>query len=197
MGSLYMSEEKLYNKIYKVKERLAQLQEDYWNNFSDFETWYFWFNLLSIFLPLLLLYVLLDRKRIFEISFYGYTMHVIWSNVDNILSSNNYLLHPHSIIFLLPVGFTVTTVILPVVYMLVYQYCTTRDKNIFIYFLGTSILMAFGFGGLSVLVGLLEMHKGMNLFYLFLIDIAVAFLTYGFTKLFIKIKHDKRADKKK
>ncbi|WP_042225052.1 hypothetical protein [Oceanobacillus manasiensis] len=190
-----MSKEQLYQKIYGVKEQLAALQRDFWNNYSDFETWYFWFNLLSIFLPLLLLYVLLDRKRLFEISFFGYSAHVLWANIDNILSSNNYLLHPHSLTYLLPVGFSVTTVIFPVAFMLVYQYCTQRNKNPLLYFVGASLLFAFGFGGISHLVGLIEMHKGMNLFYLFLIDIVVSFLAYGFTKLFIKIKHDKRSEK--
>lgn len=189
-----MSEEQLYKKIYDVKEHLAKLHRDFWNDYSDFETWYFWFNLLSIFLPLLILYFLLDRKRIFEISFYGFTAHILWANLDNILASQNYLIHPHSLSYLLPVGFSVTTVIFPVTFMLVYQYCTKHNKNILIYFIGASVIFGFGFGGFSVLVGLLEMHKGMNLFYLFLIDIVIAFLAYGFTKLFIMIKHDKRAD---
>ncbi|MFD2629415.1 hypothetical protein [Oceanobacillus kapialis] len=188
-----MSEEQLYQKIYHVKEQLSELQHHFWNQYSDFETWYFWFNLLSIFLPLLILYVVADRKRLFEISFFGYTAHVLWSNIDSILSSNNYLVHPHSLSYLLPVGFTVTTVVFPVTFMFVYQYCTHRGKNVFIYFTGMSFLFAYGFGGISILLGLLEMHKGMNLFYLFLIDIVVSFLAYGFTRLFIKIKHDKRA----
>ncbi|WP_404458112.1 hypothetical protein [Oceanobacillus kapialis] len=191
-----MNEEQLYDKIYQVKEQLSQLNQHFWEKFSDFDTWYFWFNLMSIFLPLLILYVVLDRKRLFEISFYGYTTHVLWSNTDSILSSANYLNHPHSLSYLLPVGFSVTTVIFPVSFMLIYQYCTNRNKNIFLYFIGFSAVFAFGFGGFSLLVGLLEMNKGMNLFYLFLIDLVISFMAYGFTKLFIKIKHDKRADKK-
>ncbi len=51
-----------------------------------------------------------------------------------------------------------------------------------------SIVFAFGFGGFSDVVDLLRMAKGMNLMYLFLIDIAVVFTALWMTKLFQKFK---------
>ncbi len=167
---------------------------NYWNSYSSIDTWFFWFNVASVVVPLLVLYYKIDKSRLFEICFFGYSVHVLWSNVDSILSKNNYLVHPHTLSYLFPVGITVTAVIFPVTFMLIYQYCKNKVKNFYLYSIIGSIVFAYGFGGLSDVVDLLKMHKGMNLTYLFLIDIAVVFTALWMTKLFQKFK-DMRVSK--
>ncbi|MCK0472011.1 hypothetical protein [Halalkalibacter sp. APA_J-10(15)] len=183
-----MKKEQLYESILNKKEELVILTKQYWSQYAGIHTWYFWTNIATIIIPLFILYVLIDRKRIFEISFFGYTAHVLWANIDNILSMNNLLIHPHSLTHLLPVGVTITAVLFPVTFMLIYQFCTNYNRNFYLYAVVASIIFAFGFGGLSLLLGLLHLENGMNLFYLFLIDLVVAFLSLWLTKLFLKIK---------
>lgn len=77
---------------------------------------------------------------------------------------------------------------LPVAFMLLYQFCTNREKNFYIYTIILSLIFAYVFGSLSVATELLKMSKGMNLTYLFLIDLAVVFLALWATKLFCKMK---------
>jgi hypothetical protein len=183
-----MSEKQLYGEIYHYKEQLSQATTRFWNQYSGPDTWYFWFNLAAFLLPLLYLYFKVDKRRLFEISFYGYTAHVLWSNADYILSSYNLLAHPHSLLQAVPGGISVTAVIFPVTFMLLYQYCTNKSKNFYLYGIGASIIFAYGFGYISKVLGLLKMHNGMNLTFLFLIDIAVAFISLWATRLFLKIK---------
>ncbi|WP_158736334.1 hypothetical protein [Alteribacillus sp. YIM 98480] len=183
-----MGQEQLYNQIIEQKEKLNQLINEYWTSYSSFDTWYFWFNMVTVIIPLVILYFYIDKKKLFEICFFGYTAHMLWANVDNILSENNILVHPHTLTHLLPFGVTVTAVLFPVTFMLLYQHCTNRDKNFYMYAAVASLLFAYGFGGISYAVELLKMHKGMNFTYLFFIDIAVVFVSYWVTKLFCKFK---------
>ena len=182
-----MKEQQLYEKIYEQREQLNNLIGEYWRNYTGYDTWYFWFNLAALLIPLIILYFKIDKKRIFEISFFGYTAHILWSNIDTILSTNNYLVHTHSLSYLLPAGITMTAVIIPVLFMFIYQYCTNNGKNFYFYIIIISLLLGLGFGSISQKLELFKMHKGMNLFYLVLIDIAVAYISYWFTKLFLKI----------
>ncbi|WP_188455439.1 hypothetical protein [Virgibacillus oceani] len=183
-----MNEQQLFDQIYEQKEQLKSLINDYWVTYSGPETWYFWYNIGNLVIPLVILYFLLDRKRLFEICFFGFSIHVMWANIDSILASGNYFVITHTLTHLLPVGVTVTAVLLPVCFMLIYQYCTNRGKNYYIYAIIAAILFAYGFGSIYKYNDMLVMSKGMNLTYLALIDIAVVLIAYWFTKLFIMIK---------
>jgi hypothetical protein len=188
-----VNEQKHYDKIFNKKEELSELVTEYWLKFSDMGTWYFWFNIATLLTPLIILYFCIDKKRIFEVSFFGYTVHVLWTYTDIALSKENYLVHPHTLFLFLPIGFTVTVSLIPVAYMLLYQYCTNKGKNFYLYAIALSLVFGYGFGALSESLELLKMHKGMKLTYLVIIDIAAAFTAYWLTKLFIKLsKMNKR-----
>ncbi|GGJ65437.1 hypothetical protein [Virgibacillus salexigens] len=182
-----MNVDALYHQIYELKEQLSFLRTEYWYQTSGVDTWYFWFNIASYIVPLVILYLFIDRRRVFEIGFFGYSIHMLWGYTNNFLSINNLLVHPHSFSFLIPVGLSVTAVILPVGFMFIYQYCTNYKKNYYFYAILLSVLFAYGFGAFSIAVNLLELHKWMTLTYVFLIDVMVAFLAYWLTKFFIWI----------
>ncbi|WP_164670526.1 hypothetical protein [Virgibacillus doumboii] len=184
-----MNEQELYHKIYKTKEQLSNLLSEHWQLYSNTETWFFWFNLATIVIPLIVLYFTVDRKRLFEISFFGYSIHVLWTTISSYLTSHNYFNMVHSISDVLPQGITVSAVLFPVTFMLIYQYCTNNGKNFYLYFIIGTFIFAFGYGFFTDAIGLLRMHKGMNLFYLFLIDTAVILIAYGATNIFRKIKY--------
>ena len=183
-----MNEQDLLQSIFEYKERISTLRVDHWMEYSNWKTWYFWFNIMSIIIPLTILYFKIDRKRLFEICFFGFIVHVTWSNIDSILSQNNYLIHPHGFTHFLPMGITVTAVLLPVCFMLLYQSYSNKNKSYYLYTIILSAFFAYCFGYISEKVELLIMYKGMKLTYLFLIDIGVAYLAFWVTKLFITIK---------
>ena len=184
-----MNKEQLYHKILESRDETQHLISQFWSQYSNINTWYFWFVLLSMIISFVILYFAIDKKRIFEISFYGYSVHVIWTKVDDALASHNFLVHPHSITSFIPNGANMTTVILPIAFMLLYQYCTNHGKNFYLWAIVLSIIFSFGFTSLESAVGLLKMHNGMSKFYVFLIDIAIAFIAYWMTLLFRWVKH--------
>jgi uncharacterized membrane protein YecN with MAPEG domain len=84
-----------------------------------------------------------------------------------------------------------TASVIPVAFMLLYQYCTNKGKNFYIYTIILSLIFAYGLGSISKYLELFKMRKGTTLTYLFLIDIAVAFIAYWFTKFFLKLRREK------
>src|SRR5690625_4752751 len=112
-----MNKGQLYQEIAEYRDRTQHLISQYWHQYSNINTWYFWFILLSIIISLVILYFAIDKKRIFEISFYGYSVHVLWSKADDALASHNYFVHPHSLTSFIPNGVNMTSFVLPIAFM--------------------------------------------------------------------------------
>ncbi|WP_077326421.1 hypothetical protein [Virgibacillus siamensis] len=183
-----MNQHDLYMKIFNMKEELGGLIKEHWQLYSNMGTGYFWLNLATVIVPLIAWLFLVDRKRVFEIAFFGFFTHVLWYMIDSFLTSGNYFNHPHSLFYLLPQGISVSAVLFPVVFMLLYQYCTNHKKSFWIYSVIGCFLFAYGYGLLMISIDMVRLHKGMNLLYLSLIDVAVVFIAYVMTLLFLKLR---------
>ncbi|MGP4041877.1 hypothetical protein ACTWP4_18545 [Gracilibacillus sp. D59] len=171
-----------WEQIYEKSEELNSIISSYWSNYSNMGTWQFWVVLSLLIFPLFLLYITVDRKRMFELFFFGYTAHILWTYVDIMLERYGYFVHTYFLIPALPMALSMTASALPVGFLLIYQYCTNNKKNFYLYTLILSLVFAFGLASLEAHFGLLKFNKGMNQFYLFLIDIVIAFVSFWFTK---------------
>ncbi|AXF55742.1 hypothetical protein [Salicibibacter kimchii] len=184
-----MDRQELWEQINNKSDDLHTLVASYWEQYSHIITWQFWVVASMLILPLILLYFTVDRKRIFEVFFYGYTVHILWSYTSIVLARLGLLVHPYFIIPMLPYGLGMTASAIPVGFLLLYQYCANQNKN---FYLSAIILSAFfGFGSVSIesYLGLTELNQGMNLFYIFLINLVIAYIAFWFTKLVWKIKN--------
>lgn len=177
-----------WNEIYKNNDQLNSLYSSYWHQYTGIGTWQFWVVLVSLVVPLAAVYFFVDRKRIFELFFFGYTVHVLWSYTDIALGRSGYVTHKYFLLPILPNAMNITPSVLPVGFLLLYQYCTNKGKNFYLYTALLSALFAFVFAQLEEYIGLLTLQKGMNHFYLFFIDIGIACIAYWFTKLILRLK---------
>jgi amino acid permease len=89
----------------------------------------------------------------------------------------------------------ITTSILPVGFLLVYQYTTKYKKNFYVYTIVLSAVFAFVFATIEEWFGLIEFHKGANKFHLFLVDLVVVFISYWFTLFIKRCKDNARMEK--
>lgn len=177
-----------WDKIYEKSDEYNSLITSYWNDYSHMGTWQFWVGMFLLIAPLILLYFTIDRKRIFEIFFFGYTVHILWTYVSIVLERYSYFVHHYFITPILPFTLNITVSILPVGFLLMYQYCTNSKKNFYLYTILLSAVFAFGFASIEDWMGLVDFRKGANQLHIFFIDIVIAFLAYWFTKLIIKLK---------
>jgi hypothetical protein len=186
----YLSFDQYWKQLYDQKDKLNELYSSYWNQYSDFETWQFWLVCALLVAPLILVYFAVDRKRIFEIFFFGYTVHFCWMYIDIALGRNGYFVHTYFLMPSIPNATNMTASVLPVGFLLIYQYCTNHKKNFYLYSLLLSAVFAFGFASIEKYLGLVEFRKGMTQFYIFLFDIGIVYLSYWFTKFVFKLKAD-------
>ncbi|TYS51984.1 CBO0543 family protein [Bacillus infantis] len=178
-----MSYSEYWDKIFQLSEEMTSLVDSYWNSYSDPGSWQFWAVTVLLVLPLGLLYFTVDRKRIFEIFFFGFIVHVLWTYTDIVLGNYTLLVHTYYMLPIFPHAFNITMSVLPVGFMLIYQYCTSHRKNFILYTVILSAVYSLVFASIEKALGMVELNKGMNLFYLFLIDLVIAFIAYIGTRL--------------
>lgn len=181
-----------WDEIYVKTEEFNELVSSYWNDYSNIGTWQFWVSVMIFGIPLVLLFFKVDRERIFEVLFFGYTVHILWTYTSLILERNNFMIHTYFLSPALPYSLNITVSILPVGFLLLYQYTTKRKKNFYMYSILLSAVFAFGFATIEEWMGFLKFSKGANNFHIFLVDLAVVFISYWFT-LFIKRLKDNHA----
>src|SRR5690625_2724206 len=163
-----MDYKEYWEQIRNKQNELNSLLNDYWNDYSAIGTWQFWIVLTFLIVPLVILYFAVDRKRIFELFFFGYTVHILWSYTGIIIERYGFFIHTYFLAPVLPFGLTMNASALPVAFLLIYQYCTNKGKNFYLYGLLVTAIFAFGVASIEKSIGLLEFRKGMNQFYILL-----------------------------
>jgi uncharacterized membrane protein YjfL (UPF0719 family) len=94
--------------------------------------------------------------------------------------------HYYFLMPFLPQAFGITASLLPVSFMLVYQYCTKHDKNFPVWASGLSAALAFGFAPIEKALGLASISKGFTIVHIFFIDLTISMIAYGMTYFFMK-----------
>ncbi|KKI89413.1 hypothetical protein WQ54_26465 [Bacillus sp. SA1-12] len=185
-----MDYKQYWKSIAEKNHELNSLLASYWNDYSHMGTWQFWVVIALLIIPLVLLYFTVDRRRIFEVFFFGYTVHILWTYLDLALEKYHFFNHTYFLTPVLPFALNMNASVLPVGFLLIYQYCTNNNKNFYLYSILISVIFAFGFASLEEYVGLVNFSKGMNKFYLFVLDMGIIVISYWLTKLMLKIKRD-------
>ncbi|MBN8203064.1 hypothetical protein [Bacillus sp. NTK034] len=180
-----MSYSEYWEQIFSQSEKMNGLISSYWREYSGLGTWQFWVVLALMVLPLVIVYLSIDRTRIFEIFFFGYTVHILWTYADSFLERYSYFVHTYFLFPMFPYALNMTASALPVGFLLIYQFCTNHKKSFLIYTILASAVFAFGFATLEEWAGMVHFKKGMNHFYIFLIDISIAYAAY-FLTMFVK-----------
>ncbi|ULT59343.1 hypothetical protein L1999_12775 [Neobacillus drentensis] len=181
-----MSGKQYWDEINRASEKVTSLMHSYWHKYSDWGNWQFWVILLFLLAPLIVLLMKLDRIRTFEILFFGYTVHMLWTYTDLSLIRQGFLDHNNFLLPFLPQGLAITASLIPISLMLVYQYCLKPDKNFFVWAAGISAILAFGFAPMEKGMGLISLKNGFTIVHLFFIDLIISIVAYGLTKFFIK-----------
>ncbi|KKK36714.1 hypothetical protein WQ57_17795 [Mesobacillus campisalis] len=152
---------------------------EYWSHYSHYFTWQFWVVLSLFVIPLILVVLFIDRRKIFLLGFYGYSVHVFFGYTDIFGVNNGYWTYPYKLIPILPASITLDASLVPVIYMLFYQYLLNHGKNYYLWMLGLCLTLAYVMKPLMVGLGLFHFGGKENFF--------VLFLGYAFTALIAKI----------
>ncbi|MCT8137783.1 hypothetical protein H1D32_08450 [Anaerobacillus sp. CMMVII] len=183
------------SKITAMTEQLSKLQMDYWQQYSNIETWGFKIILLIFVVPLVLLYFTIDRKHILLLGFYGLNVHIWFSYINIAGVKQGFYTYPFELIPFIPGNLALDASLIPVLFILVYQWTMRHRKNFYLYSIALSLFLAFIFKPILVYVGMFVMYKGTNYFILFVLYCIIFLLSKLITNLFLKMQESPRATK--
>lgn len=176
------------DRLQDLKENQEQSVKDwvdYWFDYSSFDTWQFWVNVGFIVIPLIVLYFFIDKKRVFLLGFFGFNIHVWMVYTDAIATRYNYFEYPFKAIPILPVNVGIDTSLVPVLFILLYQWTLHKKKNFYLYSLGLISFLSFIFKPILEAHHLFHLKSGANQFTLFLMYWIVVLISKGITNVFL------------
>ncbi|MFD1739579.1 CBO0543 family protein [Bacillus salitolerans] len=110
-----------YNEIEATREILNKLEHAYWSENVLF-SWQWWFLLFSTIIPWVIWWILVDKTRFFEIMTFGFWWLVIATILDVLGVSLSIWAYPLKLTHLMPPLVPADMAVIPVTYMLLYQY---------------------------------------------------------------------------
>lgn len=167
-----------------MTEEVTQFEKEYWTSFSNFDVWQFWVITLLLIVPLIVLFILIDKNKMLLLGFFGLNYHVWFSYATSIAVSLGLWEYPYQITPFLP-GFSFSASLIPVCFMLLYQWTLNHKKNIYLYAVILSAIIAFVLEPIMVKLHLLHIFKGVNYVHLFLLFVALSIVSKLITNLFL------------
>lgn len=176
-----------FDKIVKMIEGAQAALNKYFFDYRIFTTFEYWLMIFFLIAPLVLLYFKIDKSKLFEICFYGYNIHVLFGYIDLYGRNLGYWNYPFPV--LPPItGLSLDASLVPVTFMLVYQWTIKRKKNYYIYSLLTAVIFSFLFKPVLVRMGLFKLYQEINYIHLLICYVIVVFVAKWMMDLFLWIR---------
>ncbi|MFA1821119.1 hypothetical protein ACDX78_13245 [Virgibacillus oceani] len=181
-----MQEEQIekFGNIRLKNEQLAKLEIDYWQNFSSLGTWQFWVVVVMIIVPLVILFFAIDRQRALLLGFFGFNYHTWFSYTNTVGIKFGLWEYPYQIVPFLP-SFALDAALVPIIFMLFYQWTINHHKNVYLYAILLSAILAFIMKPILVFFDFFHMFYWVNYFYLFLFYYLFFLVSIMITNLFL------------
>jgi hypothetical protein len=129
-----------------LTERMSSVTNDwneYWSSHSSFDSWQFWVSLVILSVPLIILIFTIDKRQVFRIGFYGLVIHVFALYSDLYGTTHSMWAYPYKVFPFPPASFGLDASLIPVSYMLVYQWTYNRKKNYYLYIVMVAVVFSF------------------------------------------------------
>ncbi|GAB3808241.1 hypothetical protein [Virgibacillus kimchii] len=177
----------LLRNIRSIKKQLSELEIDYWQSYSSLGNWQFWVVIVMVLVPLLILFFSIDRKKALLIGFFGFNYHTWFQYTDSTGIKLGLWEYPYQIIPFLP-SFALDAAFVPIVFMLLYQWTLKHHKNVYLYAILLSAILAFILKPMLVAFNLFQMYEWVNYFVLFAFYYLFFLISIGITNIFIWLK---------
>lgn len=180
-------QQSLYDNLKDIQHDLRHSWYDYWIEYSNIDTWQFWVLLGFFIVPLILIFLFIDKKRPLLLGFYGYNVHVFFTYIDLFGTSHSYWGYPYKFLPILPSSFSLDVSLVPATYMFMYQWILNKQKNYYLYMVLLSAFLSFIFKPLLVLLNLFDFNRGTTYIHLFMGYLVIGVVARIVTNIFIYI----------
>jgi hypothetical protein len=183
-----------FDKIVEMGKEGQKALNEYWWDFSLYTSFEYWLMVLFLVVPLILLLFKINKNKLFQILFYGYSIHMSFGYLDLYGRNMGYWNYPFPVIPVLP-GISLDSSLIPIIFIFVYQSSLTSNKKYYMYATITSVILSFVFKPMLVGLRLFRMYGSINYFHLFISYVAVFIFAKVITDIFLWIKKRYNSDK--
>ncbi|WP_409295528.1 hypothetical protein V1498_19295 [Peribacillus sp. SCS-26] len=176
-----------FDKIVNLRKVSNDRLIDYWQQYSDYSTWQFWLMIAMFVVPLIILVWRIDRSRALLLGFFGFSFHMVFAYTDMFGMIRGFWHYPYQIFPHLP-SISLDSALVPVIFILVFQWTIHHKKSYFLYALLTAAVLSFGLKPLLVKAGLFRLYDGITYVHLFMFYIVVVIAARGITYVFEKLQ---------
>jgi hypothetical protein len=176
------------HKLIKQQQEGASQWLKYWQEFSAFDTWQFWFHVVMFVSPLIILYFAMDWKRALQLGFYGFNVHVWFGYCDDFGATQGLWTYPYKMIPFVAHSLGMDASLVPVLFILVYQWTIKHKKNYYLYTLLLSVFLSFILKPILVMHNLFRFNAWANYFHLFLSYVIILVLSKVITDIFLRFQ---------
>lgn len=175
-----------FQQILDAHKLFTQLRYEYWIAHEAY-TALWWFLLFAWIAPWIIWWLLVDRKQLVEISFYGLVVMFITTILNAIGSVQNLWAYTVKLIPFTPHLESIDWSILPITYMLIYQYYPSWKEFLMAQ---TAIAILYSFIGEPFTIYILKSYLPLNWNYLYSLPIyfILAVIPRAITKLLFTIE---------
>lgn len=190
---MYKSHMDLIDKAIKMRKGATETLIQTWIEHKIYYSFEFWVMVALLVFPLIILLIKIDKSKIFHICFFGYTVHIL-SFYINLVGLNLGLWgYPYQVIPAFP-SFSLDSSLVPVTFMLVYQWTINKNKNYYLYAIITSVIFAYLVETLFLKMDLFIIFGDINYFHRLAIYITISVCAKGMTTLFLKLQKKTSVD---
>ncbi len=147
-----------YHTIEMKQQELHQLSLHFWLD-HNLWTWKWWLLLVLTVLPLIIWWKVLEKTKGFEIAFYGSMLSLSALILDVIGSEWDWWAYPVKLLPGIPPFITADSILVPVVFMIVYQHYSLTWKTFFISSFIMAMIVAFLCEPIMIWVGYYQLVK--------------------------------------
>jgi hypothetical protein len=173
-----------FDQTVKLHKETHKAVFEYWKEYSIPLSFEFWMMVALLVVPLVILFLKIDKSRLFLLGFYGFSFHTIFGYIDAYGRNIGLWAYPFPLIPPLP-GIVLDASLVPITFMLVYQWTIKHKKNYYVFATLTSAVLAFIFKPLIVKLGLFKMYEGIHYIHLFGFFLIVVVAAKQLTNVFI------------
>jgi hypothetical protein len=176
-----------FDKIVEMGKEGQKALNQYWWDYALYTSFEYWLMVFFLVAPLVILFLKVNKNKLFQILFYGYSIHMSFGYHDLFGRNMGYWNYPFPVIPALP-GITLDSSLIPITFIFVYQSTLNSNKKYYLYATMTAVFLSFVFKPMLVGLGLFRMYGSINYFHLFLSYLSVLIFAKLTTDLFVWIK---------
>lgn len=176
-----------FDEIVKMGKEGQKALNQYWLDYAIYTSFEYWLMVLLLVVPFIFLFLKINKNKLFQILFYGYSIHISFGYSDLYGRNLGYWNYPFPVIPALP-GIILDSSFIPIIFIFVYQSTLNSNKKYYLYATITAGILSFVFKPMLVELGLFRMYGPTNYFHLFLSYLSIITFAKLLTDLFVWIK---------